>query len=86
MSQDWVLVMEAIGASGLTGVVIAAMTVWGNRRGIQSPDPNGVRTRLQDEVTWLRQQLAIAQTRGFITTVEMERAKPDPAAPPPSSV
>lgn len=89
MSPTWVMLLEAVGASGITAVMVAALTAWSSR-GKTPGDPNGVRTRLQDEVNWLRQQIAIAQARGFIANGEQATPSPvaeaDPPAPPPSSV
>lgn len=69
--------------------MVAVLTAWSSR-GKKSPDPNGVRTRLQDEVNWLRQQIVMAQARGFIVNGEQATPPPcagaDPPAPPPSSV
>ncbi len=63
-----ILLLEAIGASGMVGLITTVMTrrLSGSKQG--QTDPNGERRRLADEVLWLRHQVDIAYQRGYIAS------------------
>lgn len=57
MSRDLLVVMEAVGASGITTVIAAWFTARFSGSKQSGAEPNGERKRLQDEVYWLRAQM-----------------------------
>ena len=52
-----VAVLEGLGASGVMAVISAVLSAKLSGGKQKNADPNGARTRLQDEVYWLRAQL-----------------------------
>lgn len=58
-----VTIMEAFGASGIATIITAIITYRLSGKKQSIADPNGARTRLQDEVVWLRHQLEILQNK-----------------------
>jgi hypothetical protein len=75
LKHDVILLLEAVGGSGIASIIVTLITARLSGGKQNEAQPNGVRTRLQDEVIWLRQQLAVAQLGGFAVT--------PPTAPPP---
>ena len=61
--HELVTLLEAFGASGIATAIAGILTarLSGGKQG--KAEPNGARTRLQDEVNWLRQQVAALQMR-----------------------
>ena len=63
MKPELIVLAEAIGASGVFTLVSSVLSarLSGGKQG--KAEPNGARNRLQDEVNWLRQQVATQQMR-----------------------
>ena len=56
-------IMEAFGASGIATIITAVITYRLSAKKQATAEPNGQRTRLNDEVVWLRHQLEILQNK-----------------------
>ena len=63
MSPQIVVVLEAIGASGVVTLITGFMTYRLSAKKQAGAEPNGARSRLHDEVVWLRHQLEILQQK-----------------------
>lgn len=62
--EQIVVLLEAFGASGAASVLVTLMTgLFSGSKKQQASEPNGARLRLQDENTWLRQQLELERAR-----------------------
>ena len=77
IKHDAILLLEAVGGSGLASIIVTLITARFSGGKQHEAQPNGVRTRLQDEVIWLRQQLAVAQLGGFTVTPPSSAPLPD---------
>lgn len=64
MVKEIVTLLQAFGGSGIAALIAAIYTKRVSGGGKQaSAEPNGARTRLQDEVVWLRHQLDIERMK-----------------------
>lgn len=54
---EFVALLEGLGASGIMAVISAVLSAKLSGGKQNKAEPNGARTRLQDEVYWLRAQL-----------------------------
>lgn len=54
---ELIAVLEGLGASGVMTLISTLITAKLSGGKQKSADPNGARTRLQDEVYWLRAQI-----------------------------
>lgn len=65
-----VAILEAVGASGMMTIISALVTAKLSGSKQAQANPNGARDRLNNEVAWLREQVAVARSRGFMPNYE----------------
>lgn len=71
---ELVTILEGLGASGITTGVVTILSGRLSAGKQKQAEPNGARHRLQDEVMWLRQQLAVEKMHAAVDKARTAKA------------